>query len=88
MLKIIGIEDATYTKKGATFPTIATRLYISGYPCQIGEKVSEVFIPNRGNTEFHLGEITTVLYEPGYGGNMRATGVLYAPENSSEKNRR
>lgn len=81
MLTIIGIEDATYTKKGQTFPTNATRLYVMGYPTSsgIGCKCSEVFIVGHLMSEFHLGDITTVLYEPGYSGNMRATGVLYAP---------
>lgn len=75
--ELVGIEPVSYTKDGQVH--FGTRLYIQ-FPLaspSVGVKFKDEYIPNVNSTEFHLGPIEAVLYEPGYGGKMRCTGVLY-----------
>lgn len=79
--KIIGVEPVNYNNKAGR-PVTGVRLYISqpAIPPSTGLKVYDVFISGMNISDFPLGDIITVNYEPsGYGNNMRATGVTYAP---------
>lgn len=75
---IIGIEDISYTNKQGKKIT-GVRLYITEDIVQggIGKKSTEVFISDAHSSEYKLGDIQTVLYEPyGNGKYFRAVGVI------------
>lgn len=75
---IIGIEDASYTKKDGTFSVGVRIHYTEELPKPgIGMKAASEYIPNRRVTEFELGEFTAFLYEPYANGKYyRCTGLI------------
>lgn len=75
---IIGIEDASYTKKDGTFSVGVRIHYVEDLPAPgIGQKASSEYIPNHRVTEFNLGEFTAFLYEPYANGRYyRCTGLI------------
>lgn len=79
-MRIIGIQNATYTGKDNQVH-VGTRIFVaSPLPTEsgIGERVDEYYIPGHTYAEYHIGNILTCTFEPGYKGNMRCTGVIYA----------
>lgn len=77
--EIIGIEPVSYQRDGRDF--FGVRLYISSpLPSPgVGNKVQIEYIANTQLSDFHLGPIAAVLYEPGFkSGTYRPVGILYA----------
>lgn len=75
---IVGIEDVNYVNKQGRSVS-GVNLYITEDIIQngTGKKSSSVFISGHKSSEYKLGEIQTVLYEPyGNGKYFRAVGVL------------
>lgn len=79
MQKVIGSKNVNYTNRNGQLVvgveiTVATELPSDqGF----GFTAQTYFIRNRQLKEFPLGEIITVLYEPGFNGNPVCCGVLY-----------
>lgn len=76
--QVVGIEAVNYVNKKNQQVT-GVRLYCIE-PLQaphIGSRAVEVYISGASVDDFHLGEYSNLLYEPGYFNQLRCTGVLY-----------
>lgn len=75
---IVGIESVNYTnKKGAVVTGVRLHCIEIMTSPHIGHKAFDVYISSANVAEYHLGEYVTLLYEPGYNGQVRCNGVLY-----------
>lgn len=75
---IVGIEDASYTKKDGSY-SVGVRIHYEEdmVPPNIGKKAASEYIPNKRITDFELGEFTAFLYEPYANGKYyRCTGLI------------
>lgn len=81
--EIVGIEKVNYSNKdGKVINGVKIYIATSLAPAGIGVSVKEEYLANRDISEFHLGEVLAVLYEPTYRNNYRCVGVLYADNKS------
>lgn len=76
--QIVGIEVVNYTsKKGQQVSGVKL------YCCEplpsphIGSRAFDVYISGGVVSNYHLGEYVTLIYEPGFSGTFKCTGVLY-----------
>lgn len=76
--ELVGIEDATYTKKDGTVAVGVRLHYTEELPEPgIGIKASNEYVPNRTVRDFSLGPFNAFLYEPYANGKFyRCTGII------------
>lgn len=76
--RVIGVEPVSYTGKNGN-PVRGVRIHIATelMSPSIGESVANEFISQADINDYHLGPVQAVLYEPGFGGRYRCTGVIY-----------
>lgn len=76
---LVGVEVVSYTSKKTGKLVQGVRIYVSqeihspGY----GISVTSEFVSGAIISDFPLGPIKAVLYEPGFGSSYKCVGVLY-----------
>lgn len=78
MKTVVGIEVVSYTNKSQKLIQ-GIRLHITEdlVSPNLGVRTFSEFVSGANVKEYKLGEISAVLYEPGYGNMYRCTGVIY-----------
>lgn len=90
-IMLVGAEEVAYTDKSGN-PRHGVRIHVTetfslvpGGPV-VGERANNYYIANADISDYPLGELMTVLFEPTLSGKARCTGVLYKPvEKQSNK---
>lgn len=80
MKELVGIERVDYTNKSGK-QVRGVRIHVLSlldFP-HLGSRCDSYYISGGDVSNFHLGPIQAVLFEPGFGGNMQCVGVLPAP---------
>lgn len=80
---IVGVESVNYTSKDGK-PVSGVRIYVSTelQAPHIGISVKDEFITGGNISDYPLGEVQAILYEPTFKNNYRCVGVLYKPAKS------
>ena len=86
MKKLVGIEVVNYTSKSGT-PVTGCRIHIEEtlLSPNVGVKTYSEYVSNAQVSDFHLGEISALLYEPSFSGKYKCTGVLMKDDKDTSK---
>lgn len=78
-MKLIGIESVDYVNKNGKRVS-GVRLHVSSpAPAPgLGDVTSSYYVTGKAVSDFQLGDIITLLYEPGFNGKLHCTGCLMA----------
>lgn len=79
MKELVGIERVDYTNKMGK-QVQGVRIHVLSplpFP-HLGSRCDSFYVPGGDVSNFHLGPIQAVLFEPGYGNNFNCVGVLPA----------
>lgn len=77
MKELVGIERLDYTNKNGKHVQ-GVRIHVVSplsFP-DIGSRCDSYYVSGADVSNFHLGPIQAVLFEPGFGNNMVCVGVL------------
>lgn len=76
--EVVGIRPVSYTRQNGDNVRGVNVFCVEPLPSPgIGFKTVELFFNGYDIDDFHLGPYVTILYEPGYSGRSRATGIYY-----------
>lgn len=78
MKKIVGVESVNYqSKSGNQVSGVRIHIESSLQSPHVGCSVSSEFINGGVISDYPLGEVTAILYEPAFGGKYRCVGAIY-----------
>lgn len=76
--QVVGIEAVNYVnKKDQKVTGVRLHCLEPLHSPHVGSRAFDVYISGGNVDDFHIGEYTTLLYEPGYNNQFKCTGVLY-----------